>query len=514
MVFYRKYRPQKIEELDIAKVRERLTSILLSNDIPHAMLFTGPKGLGKTSTARILAKAINCEKKSNFLTSPTPPAGLHGAGKSQTARESGDIKNFDVEPCNECEVCLSITDGSNMDVIEIDAASNRGVDEIRTLRETIKFSPAALAYKVYIIDEVHMLTTEAFNALLKTLEEPPRHAVFILCTTEEWKLPQTIISRAFSLRFDKPVKEELARSVARILAGEELKLNEDVLFDTIYSLSDGSFRDAAKIIEELSFAAKDKKITKELLENLYNTNFIDLEIFKFISALVKKDIKEVLTILQVFSKKGSDFKIVTEKIIDYLRKVLLKKTGFANDIPDMEIDVFPLVCLVEYFEAAYRSIKNTPIASLPLELAAVKWCVIENSESIIHNSGLNDVKTVAGDGLAGQKVLKENREAKPDKETQTEEKAQNIVNPTLNSPKEKLFFDTLISEVKHDNHSVAGLLRGVKLVELSENEFKFEAPYKFHSDKLNDIKIRAIIEKRAGQILKKEMKMVIETGKK
>ena len=164
MVFYRKYRPQKIDDLDSAAVRDTLHAVL-QNDVSHAFLFTGPKGLGKTSTARIVAKVVNCERK----------------------------KKGSIEPCNECDQCVSITNGTNVDVLEIDAASNRGIDEIRELKEKIRLAPVAAHRKVYIIDEVHMLTTEAFNALLKTLEEPPSHAMFILCTTEAHKVPETIV---------------------------------------------------------------------------------------------------------------------------------------------------------------------------------------------------------------------------------------------------------------------------------------------------------------------------------
>jgi DNA polymerase III, subunit gamma and tau len=195
MVFYRKYRPQKIDDLDSKEVRETLTSVLSQESPHHAFLFTGPKGLGKTSSARIVAKVINC----------TTPA---------IKRKNG------FEPCDQCESCVSIANGTNMDILEIDAASNRGIDEIRDLKEKIRLAPASSKMKVYIIDEVHMLTTEAFNALLKTLEEPPMHAMFILCTTEAQKVPATIISRCFHIAFKKATEDELVRSFQRIAKGE------------------------------------------------------------------------------------------------------------------------------------------------------------------------------------------------------------------------------------------------------------------------------------------------------
>src|SRR5579884_4048056 len=189
MVFYRKYRSQTINDLDSTAVRETLLRILQKpQSIPHAFLFTGPKGLGKTSTARIVAKVVNCTAR-------------HGPQPASR-----------IEPCNECSQCTSITNGTNLDVFEIDAASNRGIDEIRDLKEKIRLSPVAAKKKVYIIDEVHMLTTEAFNALLKTLEEPPSHAMFILCTTEQHKVPATILSRCFHIGFSKATPDELVRS--------------------------------------------------------------------------------------------------------------------------------------------------------------------------------------------------------------------------------------------------------------------------------------------------------------
>src|SRR3989344_9219205 len=231
MVFYRKYRPQTIEELDSREVREKLTSILLRPSSFHALLFTGPKGLGKTSAARIVAKAINCEKINDY-------------SKGQKLKGA-------LEPCNKCHQCTSITNGTNIDILEIDGASNRGIDEIRDLREKIKLSPAQALKKIYIIDEVHTLTTEAFNALLKTLEEPPPHVIFILCTTEPQKVPETIVSRCFHISFKLATQQELLSSFTRIAKKEKLDFEKEAL-SYIAEMSDGSFRDGVKILDELA----------------------------------------------------------------------------------------------------------------------------------------------------------------------------------------------------------------------------------------------------------------------
>ena len=242
MVFYRKYRPQTIEELDSSAVRETLFSVFSGKSYPHAFLFTGPKGLGKTSTARIIAKVINCESRIK-----NKESGDKRSEKTDVQKHNSSfiIPNSKIEPCNKCSQCLSITNGTNIDILEIDGASNRGIDEIRDLREKIKLSPAYANKKVYIIDEVHMLTTEAFNALLKTLEEPPAHAMFILCTTEPHKIPATISSRCFHISFKMATNEELARSFARIAKKERLTFDKDAL-DLIANISDGSFRDGVK----------------------------------------------------------------------------------------------------------------------------------------------------------------------------------------------------------------------------------------------------------------------------
>jgi len=220
MTLYLKYRPQRIEDLDLAEVREILKSMLAKKELPHAWLFTGPWGTGKTSAARILAKAVNCEHRNG------------------------------VEPCNECEMCREITQGSATDIIEIDAASNRGIEEIRELRDKVRLAPMRAKYKVYIIDEVHMLTTEAANALLKTLEEPPEHTLFALCTTEPEKLLDTVKSRCVWVKFKKPSIAEMVSSLEHVLKGEKIKSDTTAL-QLVAQAAKGSFRDGTKILEQI-----------------------------------------------------------------------------------------------------------------------------------------------------------------------------------------------------------------------------------------------------------------------
>jgi DNA polymerase III subunit gamma/tau len=223
-VLYRKYRPQKLSEVvGQDEVTSSLLKQLQSGNISHAYLFSGPRGTGKTSTARILAKALNCK----------------------TAKDD----KFD-EPCGKCESCKAIVEGRYLDLLEIDAASNRGIDEIRELREKIRLAPTEGKYKVYIIDEVHMLTNEAFNALLKTLEEPPAHAVFVLATTEPQKVPATILSRVQRFNFERPTTEKISKKLEMINKEEKWKLSKEVL-DEIAKAADGAYRDAEVLLDKV-----------------------------------------------------------------------------------------------------------------------------------------------------------------------------------------------------------------------------------------------------------------------
>ena len=284
MTFYLKYRPQKLDELDLKDVRERLVNIVKSKKIPHALLFSGPKGSGKTSAARIIAKTVNCERGNR----KNPPA--------------------DSVPCNKCDQCISITNGNNIDVIELDAASHRGIDDVRVLRDVVKLAPAKASMKVYIIDEAHMLTTEASNALLKTLEEPPPHAMFILATTNPEKLIETISSRSLNVVFKKATAEEIARSLARVVKGEKLKSDNGVQ-ELIAKASDGSFRDAVKILEELAYNNKNLKLDK-VSEFLFSKKSFEENLF--FDYLAKKDVKKTFSLIESAVDKGVSAKVISE----------------------------------------------------------------------------------------------------------------------------------------------------------------------------------------------------------
>ena len=299
-MLYLKYRPQTISEIDNSSVKERIISIIGAKKLPHAFLLVGPKGTGKTSTARIIAKSINCENN-----------------KRGTGTES-------FEPCNACATCKAITAGTSIDIVEIDGASNRRIDDIRELNTNVKFMPVLARYKVYIIDEVHMLTTEAFNALLKTLEEPPAHVIFILATTEENKLPKTVKSRCVEIQFTKATQSDLISSLKRVCIGENVSVDRATL-ELVAKHSDFAFRDAHKLLEELLVA---NATTVEKASVLLGLSTLDNDL---LSLIEKKDIKKIFELLEHFESKGGSFKMLIESMLNTLHVLLLKQKGIEKE---------------------------------------------------------------------------------------------------------------------------------------------------------------------------------------
>ncbi|WP_068612866.1 DNA polymerase III subunit gamma/tau [Paenibacillus tuaregi] len=293
IALYRAWRPQSFEDMvGQQHIIRTLQNAIREDRLSHAYLFSGPRGTGKTSAAKILAKAVNCEKG---------PA---------------------AEPCNECEACRRITAGAVMDVLEIDAASNRGVEEIRDLREKVKYAPTEVRHKVYIIDEVHMLTTEAFNALLKTLEEPPPHVMFILATTEPHRLPATVISRCQRFDFRRVSLEEQSDRLKQICEQENIQADDEAV-QYIARLSDGGMRDALSILDQIS-SFTDGHVTYEqvlaMTGGIASRQFAELA-----EALSRRDIGGMLQIIEGFMQEGKSADKCMENLMYYFRDLLMIK---------------------------------------------------------------------------------------------------------------------------------------------------------------------------------------------
>ena len=297
--FARKWRPQDFEEIvGQEHITTTLKNAISMQRLHHAYLFTGPRGIGKTSTARIFSKALNCEKGSS------------------------------IKPCNVCPTCKEITSGSSMDVIEIDGASNRGIDEIRNLRETVKFSPSKSIFKIYIIDEVHMLTTEAFNALLKTLEEPPLHVKFIFATTEPHKVPATILSRCQRFDFRRIQIKDIIAKLHEVSKVEHLNIDEDA-FLYIAKASDGSMRDAEGILDQIASFSKGKVHLKDVIDSL---GMIDQEtLFRSAELIINKDTKAGIHLVDEILNSGKDTKQFLLELLEHFRNIMIVKSGIVSD---------------------------------------------------------------------------------------------------------------------------------------------------------------------------------------
>ncbi len=294
VALYRKWRPQGFDSLvGQEAVRTALTNALETGRIAHAYLFAGPRGTGKTSTAKILAKAVNCEH------GPTP------------------------NPCNKCQNCVRINDGTSMDVFEIDAASNRGIDEIRDLREKVAFAPVNGRYKVYIIDEVHMLTTEAFNALLKTLEEPPPHVIFILATTEPHKIPATIHSRCQRFDFKRVTDSDIVKRLREVADGSGIAADDDAL-QLIAVQADGGMRDALSLLDQCGVMAE--RVSAETVRSVLG--IVGREALReLVKAVGGGNVPKALELLEALLAGGKDVKQIITELAEYLRAVLLYKAS-------------------------------------------------------------------------------------------------------------------------------------------------------------------------------------------
>ena len=454
MSFYRIYRPQVIDEIDNPAIREQLAS-LLSKDkkaLPHAFFLTGPKGTGKTTAARVIAKLFNCTK-------PT---------------KSG--------PCGKCEQCAAIANGTSLDVIEMDAASNRGIDEIRTLRDSINLAPVSADCTVYIIDEVHMLTTEAFNALLKTLEEPPPHAVFILATTDAHKVPGTIVSRCVHLGFRRAGALELIHVIRRIAKKEKIPIDEEAI-TLLAQAADGSFRDAAKLLEQVSFHKGN--VTSDVVHRLLRITEENVRA-ALLACLLRHDTKGSLSLVSDMVSEGRDIKeFITDLLGDLHGMLLATSEGQAPQGWTSKA----ITDLIRRLTTAFGELRYSPIPSLPVELAIVEFCSAPDEEAPslmpppTPSSARSGSRELSSLGLLTlEKLIKH--------------------------------WPDFIAATKPFNHSVAGVLRSSRPKAIENGIVTIEAFYKFHQEKLQDARTREALADVLKKLFGEKVTVEIVLGKK
>ena len=367
LAIYRKYRPKTLSDvLGQDAISEILKNAARLDRLAHAYLFYGPKGSGKTTTARIIAKIANCEK-----------------------RQSDSEFKKQGEPCNECRACIEIDKGNAMDVIEIDAASNRGIDEIRNLKESIRVSPAAYSHKVYIIDEAHQLTKDAFNALLKTLEEPPSHAILILVTTEFEKMPPTISSRTQRFHFKKLALDTIVNKLKNIVKVENIKISDSAL-ELICVVAGGSFRDAESLLDQIASMEINKQQPKIDVEDV--EKILGQVAFKRVSELaellIKKNLAASLNFLANINEAGYNLVQFNKDLIHYLRRILALRFSpdlakhFSRELTDEELKIVEkhsqalepekIIKLIKSLIEAYTEMRYSPFAIVPLEVAIIE----------------------------------------------------------------------------------------------------------------------------------------------
>lgn len=420
---YRKYRPNNFDEVTGQEIiKKTLQNAILNNKISHAYLFTGPRGTGKTSIAKILAKTVNCINLDGYM------------------------------PCNECVNCTQINNKQSNDIIEIDAASNNGIDEIREIRNKANLVPTTGKYKVYIIDEVHMLTTGAFNALLKTLEEPPAHVIFILATTEPHKIPATILSRCQRFDFKRISTTDLYDRLKYIIKKEEIKIDDDAI-NEIARLSDGGMRDSISLLDQ-ALAYSPKNISLDDIHEI-NGSLPISKLSDFVNLILEKNIAQLLKLIDDFNDSGKNLIKISEEIINYLKNILLYKISpeylknSTNNYQVYEeaaskINKNQIIELISKFNISINDIKVSSDPKLSMELLIIKEC--SNSEE------LNFKKVINNDFKINKEIsisLNENKE-KENKIIQTDSIACDVdINKINIQEKDEINFNSqMIEEFK------------------------------------------------------------------
>jgi DNA polymerase-3 subunit gamma/tau len=408
LVLARKWRPQTFEDLVGQEPISRiLKNAITHNKVAHAYIFSGPRGVGKTTTARILAKALNC------VSGPTP------------------------DPCGKCQSCMEITDGSSMDVSEIDGASNTGVDNIRDLRERVRYAPSGGRYKVYIIDESHMLSTSAFNALLKTLEEPPPHVIFVLATTEPKKIPPTVLSRCQHLPFRRISGQKIKERLKFISGADGIKATDSAL-EMIARAADGSMRDSLTILDQIASFSED--ITESEIKDLLGIT--DIETLSMLSsAVIEGDRRSVVNTISELSDTGTDLKALTKDLLQFIRNLLIARIAgetenvidlseeesiAINKLRDKTTEEHMAVILSELIKAE-PGIRSAFYPRIALEMTLIRLSMLSHLKSV--NEALRIISRQQS--IAGSQENRSQKIENKAKETFTHSPIQEIWNVVL-----------------------------------------------------------------------------------
>jgi DNA polymerase III subunit gamma/tau len=479
VALYRKYRPHTFKNLvGQDHIKNTLVNALKSESPSHAYLFCGPRGTGKTSTARLIAKALNCEKL-----------------------EDGH------EPCNECEFCTSIDNNNLIDIIEIDAASNRGIDEIRDLKEKIQFAPSRAKSKIYIIDEVHMMTKEAFNALLKTLEEPPAYVYFILATTEVHKIPDTIISRCQRFDFKRIDEKALMTRLSYIAQLEDIKA-EDKAVEAIALHVEGGLRDAIQFLEQLTIEGK---LTFEHVQSILGiSDFETLD--KLFDALNDEDADRAVKLVQDVHSQGYDLNQFCHDFIASMRKRLL------TSVSDNQADsTAKYLRIIEKFQKAKDQLKSFSIPVLPLEMAAIS-AVSQPVVEVASVAAVAPARSAPAPAPKAAAAATPPPAPAPKAEAVPEPKAEPAEKPKAETPTETGSASPLtISHVKEnwpriteriDIPAAKRSLMDANIAQVDGHEVTLEFSSNFHRNKVMEHENRIVVEQIFKEFFNQEVKIL------
>ncbi|MBP6859110.1 MAG: DNA polymerase III subunit gamma/tau [Candidatus Magasanikbacteria bacterium] len=516
---YRKYRPQIFSDVTGQEhIIKTITNEVATSKIAHAYLFCGPRGTGKTTLARLLAKAVNCQNK----------------------------KDGEYEPCNTCSSCQELMGGHSIDIIEVDAASHTGVDNVReNIIENAQFKPTKSKYKVFIIDEVHMLSTSAFNALLKTLEEPPAHAIFILATTESHKLPATIISRCQRFNFKKVGYTDMTKRLEAICKNEAVTVDTKVL-DRIINKSDGCVRDAESLLGQI-LSLDLKNISSEDAELILPTSHIG-SILEFINLTVDKEPGKAIELIQKLITDGVNLEQFAYDSIEALRLAMIIHAGsqtknFNTDYGQEDLKLLKIISekitsnqiirLLESLIARHREIKSAPLPQLPLELFAVEF-----GTGLEHAANTQSPQTTPAPVKPTEPVHQPSPTPEITNQTIVPNDAPNTPTPPeekpINHPITEAIKETIshithketkttLEEVKakwgeitaivaKSNHSLSFILKMSELVAVNNGHLHITVPYSFHKDKLSEIKTRKTIEQAIADIFSENIGLICDVA--